>query len=94
MIEYVNDYKHNYLTEICEDEDDFSLRMLMENDIPGLLRPEIRHMDGETKLYYCISGKQNLSNLFVNKNIGKKDFFSLLHSIYQLTGLAEEFFFS
>lgn len=94
MIEYVNDYKHNYLTEICEDEDDFSLRMLMENDIPGLLRPEIRHMDGVTKLYYCISGKQNLTNLFVHKNINKKDFFALLHSIYQLTGLADEFFFS
>ena len=94
MIEYVNDYKHNYLTEFCENEDDFSLRMLMENDIPGLLRPEIRHMDGVTKLYYCISGKQNLTNLFVHKSINKKEFFALLHSIYQLTGLADEFFFS
>ena len=84
MIEYVNDYRHNYLTVSCEDEEDFSLRMLMENEIPGLLRPEIRHMDGVSELFYCISGKQSIINYFIQKTIDKKTFFDLLHSIYQL----------
>ena len=94
MIEYVNDYRHNYLTVSCEDEEDFSLRMLMENEIPGLLRPEIRHMDGVSKLFYCISGKQSIINYFIQKTIDKKTFFDLLHSIYQLRQSADEYFLS
>lgn len=56
---YKNDLKHAYLIlEGAEGEkDDYQSVMLRENEIPGILKTEVRHVDNCNHYYYDISGK-------------------------------------
>lgn len=59
-------------------EKEFSVRMLTENRIPGLIPCEIHYMDGESWLYFDISNLQSLSNLFLKKQMPQPDFIQLI----------------
>ena len=75
-IEFVNDLRCNYLTiPYAGEEKDFALRMLTENIAEGFLKMELRRMDGQTYLYYNISGMQSMEIIYMEKP--KRLFFAL-----------------
>ena len=45
----------------------FVIRMLGENQITGLIRPQVREFNGIKSLYYEVTGKQSLSSFAENK---------------------------
>ena len=74
MIEakYYKDYGHNYLILKCGKEDegeDYRYRMLSLNKVDGLLNYSIRNINGSSCLYYDISSKMSLENLYQNKRL-------------------------
>ena len=74
-IEFVNDLNCNYLTIPYEGgEDSFALRMMTENVSEAFLPMELRRLDGQTYLYYNISGMQNMEILYGEKPIDRKTF--------------------
>lgn len=74
-IEFVNDLCCNYLTIPYEGgEEDFALRMMTENATDAFLPMELRRLDGQTYLYYNISGMQSMEVLYGEKPIDRKTF--------------------
>ncbi|MCM1143192.1 MAG: FHA domain-containing protein [Blautia sp.] len=98
MIEakYFRDYNHNYVILKCVTEggirDNYPIKMLASNKIDGLLKCSIRNVNGESYLYYNISSKVTLENLYQGKKLSYeqlKDFFCQMDRIYRSLG---EFF--
>lgn len=74
MIEakYYKDYGHNYLILKCGKEDEgagYRYRMLSLNKVDGLLSYSIRNINGSAWLYYDISSKISLENLYQSKRL-------------------------
>ena len=67
--EYIRDMNKNYMILPADGCRDYQLRMFIENRIPGLLKGEIREINGEEKIYYNISSRQPLSRVFMKKNM-------------------------
>lgn len=63
---YKNDLKHAYLILEGEEEqkDDYQMLMLRENEIPGILKTEVRFVDGRNQYYYDISGKTSFKTVY------------------------------
>ena len=78
---YYRDYQHNYLILTCEQEETevgYRYRMLSLNQVEGLLNYSFRNINGGTCLYYDISSRVSLENLYQNKKLSYeqvKDFF-------------------
>lgn len=72
---YKNDLKHAYfILEGKEGEqEDYQLIMLQENEIPGLLRTEVRHIDHCNHYYYEISGKTSVQIYHEKIPLGVED---------------------
>lgn len=65
------DGAHRYLVLPCRKSDTggYRYRMLAANQIPGLLGCSLRFIDGDSCLYYEITSKQNLADLYENSVI-------------------------
>ena len=64
---YKRDRYHNYLILEMEEnfkENEYSIKMITYNQIPGLLRCEIRKVNGSISLYYDITSKQSVTHIF------------------------------
>ena len=87
-IEFVNDLCCNYLVMRYEgEEEDFALRMMTQNTSASFLPIELRRLNGETFLYYNISGMQNMEVLFGEKQVDREIFQDFM---WQLHGAIEE----
>lgn len=94
-IEFVNDLRCNYLTIPYEgEENDFALRMLTENMAEGFLKIELRRMDGQTYLYYNISGMLSMEILYMEKVIDKKAFQTFMWQLHDVIEQSRELFLS
>ena len=74
-IKYQKDMSHNYLIikgPKTQKSEGFQLRMMTENEIPGLLSAERRHINGEDFIYYEINSMQSLKTIFERRKIDKK----------------------
>jgi len=72
---YQKDMNHNYLIikgPKTPKEEGYKLRMMTENEIPGLLSAERRHINGEDFIYYEINSMQSLKTIFERRKIDKK----------------------
>lgn len=65
------DGAHRHLVLPCRKSDTggYRYRMLAANQIPGLLGCSLRFIDGDSCLYYEITSKQNLADLYENSVI-------------------------
>jgi len=62
----INEINNSYL-EVINDEnicEDYRIKMLKENNLPCFLLKTVRHINGNTKEYYDISGKESLLSFF------------------------------
>lgn len=72
---YTNNLKQAYLVLESEEccEEDFQVWMLRENEIPGLLKIQIKYIDETTQYQYDISGKTSLKTMFEKRKLHCKE---------------------
>ena len=65
-ISYFSDASHNYLVLECPAElkDNYQYKMLAANQISGLLQCSGRTIDSREYLYYDITSRQSLADLY------------------------------
>lgn len=80
---YERDYKNNYLVipnnKVINNS--FQLKMIIKNDIKGLLRCKERLVNGEGMICYEITSKQPLSNIWKNRLIKYDDVKKLFQAL-------------
>lgn len=90
---YANDYKHNYL--VIQDDrvlrNDYRLKMMTENKVPGLLSCQDRMINGEGLLYYDITSLQPLKELFAEKRMTMDDIKLILNYLRELCERMQRF---
>lgn len=84
QIEYKRDLQNNYM--ILEavsgaNESEYQLKMAEENEINGLLSFHSGKKDGKLYLYYEITSKQSIENLYARKLLSRQDILFLLNGI-------------
>lgn len=81
------------ILQIGEEELDntYQLRMIRENNIPGLLKCSVHKIDGDMKLYYEISSKQNLYVLFENRDLNLELFQAIMMGFVRVIEALKEF---
>ena len=80
-LEYRKNMNHNYLAAKRPEQADYQLEMLLENEIPGLLRAESRWDEGREEIYYEISSLQPLSRVYEHREIRQEEAKSLLRGV-------------
>jgi len=81
---YRHDKEHNYMILEAIKKlggHEYQIRMLLLNDIPGVLKCNMRMLDGNPAFYYEITSKQPMSRIFEKHLIGKNDIQQLLIGI-------------
>ena len=82
---YKNDLKRTYL--ILEgnegEKDDYQVVMLRENEIPGILKTEVRYVDNQSHYYYDISGKTSFKTLYEKTHLSCDDMKRLVSDLLQ-----------
>ena len=80
-ISYKRELNHSYLILKNENQQalsDYPAKMLFSNSIKGLLPCIPRLIDGETSLYYEITSRQSLSQIYETKKFNSNDLKALL----------------
>lgn len=78
---------HNYLIIKVSDEpvqSQFQLKMIVGNDIPGLLNVSKRYIDSDTFLYYEVNSLQTLKSMFEYRKIDKQTMIRLLNGLIKI----------
>lgn len=73
---YRRDGEQNYMVWKAPEDlqgNEYQVRMLLVNEIPGLLRCRLRKINGEAYLYYEITSKQPLTRVFEHRAAGAED---------------------
>lgn len=71
-IKYHKDYRSNYMIIHCEElnaNSKYQIKMLDANRIDGILPCSVRHINGETYLYYEMSSRQSIQNIYTGRTI-------------------------
>lgn len=87
--EYKRELSHSYLIleNIPKDKmDNYQCRMILKNKIPGLLCSSERYINGKVCLYYDISSRQSLDQLY---EAGKMSFAEILGIVDGLAHVLE-----
>lgn len=77
---YKKDGMHSYMVmEGYEEmEDDYKLQMILENNIEGLLPLKVKQINNRNELYYDITSKISMKDLFAREKIKGKDIEDLI----------------
>src|SRR5574344_300843 len=85
---YKNYASRNYMVikrkEILNSRNGIQEKMVMRNNIPGLLKMNIQIIDGETSMLYDIQSRQNLMNMYEGREIGIIELKAFLNGIVRL----------
>lgn len=78
-----NDLKRTYLViEGSEGEkEDYQSVMLKENDIPGILKTDVRNIDNQVYYNYDISGKKSLESVCEKANLSYEEMRTLVQEL-------------
>ncbi len=93
-VKYYKDYRHNYL--IIDGKNDFAentyqKKMITGNQIKGLLTCQERHINGDTLLYYEITSRQSLLQVYSAKSMGIKDIRQLFIQLKIVNDLLQKY---
>lgn len=81
QVSYKRDMNHNYLILDPEEQiygNEYQIRMLSMNDIRGLLKCNMKKMDGKVYFYYEVTSKQSLERIFEKSTMTMDDIKALL----------------
>lgn len=93
-VEYVRSLNCNYermLLEKKPEEKKYQYCILSRGGIKGLLSCGLRYINGSAYLYYDISSKQNVEQLYNNRSIGREWIKDFLWSVKQIQTELERF---
>lgn len=93
-IEYKRDLNHNYMileSPASVDTSTYQVRMILSNDISGLLACSLRGVDGKTLFCYEITSLQSFKNLYEHKSIESLILIQLYEQIFQILECIEQF---
>ncbi len=78
---------------VCEEQKDFTEKMILENRVPGLLPVKLREFNGEASYYYETTGCRAFAKMFQNDNdvMEVKDVEMLCESIIRVTESVREY---
>ncbi|MEG1458195.1 MAG: DUF6382 domain-containing protein [Acetivibrio sp.] len=74
-----------------EEEESYSLRMLENNVIDGIIKIDMRMIDGERKFYYDITGRQPVSSFFEREKMNARQIKSIMNHIFAGIEIAREY---
>lgn len=74
-----------------EDREDYQVVMLKENEIPGVLKVDVQHVDNCTQYYYDISGKTSFKMLHEKINLSLNEMKSLVNDLLQVLRNLQEY---
>lgn len=80
----IRDMEHCYLVLKADKEASFQQKMVLQNEISGLLTMEQRKIDSEYQYYYNITDKISLVNYYTKNKISSKDIKFLFQNIIKL----------
>lgn len=93
-ISYKRSMNDNYMVigggEIGK-RDSYQTRMLLENQIQGLLPCKLQKVNGEELFYYGITGCQSLKNLFENRKFDRIELENLFISVFKIMENLDEY---
>jgi hypothetical protein len=98
-ISFERNMNHNYMIlesrdyfgEIVENNNDYRKKMLLENNIPGLLQVKRRLVNGEMRYYYKINSLQSLESIYNKKEINYDELKHILGGCIKLCDSLEEY---
>lgn len=90
---YYSDASHNYMVIACQEEmrENYQYKMLVTNTIKGLLRCSSRSIDQREYLYYDITSKQSLSDLYDRRKVRGADLKKLLQDLVRVEETLTEY---
>ena len=96
-VEYRRDLQNSYLVLIEENQnadESYDLRMIMENQIEGLLSCERKLMNNDILYYYDVTSKISLEDMCRVKKIQGRDMLFLLNRLLGILDKLEEYLLS
>jgi hypothetical protein len=83
--------RRDYFGNIVENNNDYRKKMLLENNIPGLLPVSHRLVNGEMRYYYKINSLQSLESIYNKKEINYTELKQILKGCIKLCDSLEEY---
>lgn len=71
------------LEGVDSEEEDYQIHMLRENEIPGLLKTDVRYVDNVSQYYYDISGKVSFKAMHEKVNLKYEEMNRLVNALLQ-----------
>lgn len=95
-LQYRKSMDHNYLVAELPDENyrDYRLEMILENNVPGLLKASRRMNEGREQIYYEISSMQPLTRIFDHKEIKRSDAAAMFRGVIDVFKSIREYMLS
>lgn len=90
-IEYVREVKDTFMQIESAKKDNYQMKMIMNNHIPGLLEINYRMVNGKTRYLYRISSMINMEDEFHKKNLCFEDLQALIKAFLKLFSSMENF---
>lgn len=69
----------------------YEIKMVIENNIPCLISMSVRYINAKLKLYYEISSKQSMYNIYENREIGYSELHKFLLQFHKILLTMEEY---
>lgn len=91
---YIKDLRSNYLViskENQSSENSYCIKMLQANEIPGILRPDLRFIDNKVFYYYDITSKQALDVIYEKSPISYRQLKNLFINITEIMDQTYEY---
>ena len=91
--EYRREMNHSYLMLKTDGElnmQGYEMKMLLHNQLAGLLPLSVRYIDGVPLFYYEVTSRQSLLLNYEAKKFGKTDLERIFKSVADLMGEREE----
>lgn len=84
--EYCRDLNHNYMILPGAEGvggEEYPVRVIAANQLPGFLECKVHRLDGQVKFYYEITSRQSLSSMAERKKLGQRQIQALLKGLVQ-----------
>lgn len=89
QIEYIREIRDTYMQIETENHGGYRMKMITNNEIPGLLKVASRIVNGKTRYLYRITSMTNMEDEFQKKNMEYKDLEELMKA-FSVTFLSME----
>lgn len=90
---YKNDLKRAYMILDCEGEnrEDYQIIMLKENDIPKIVKTDVRYVDNRSQYYYDISGKTSFKMFHEKTSLKLEDMRALVNDLLEAICIVQKY---